>query len=208
MGSEMCIRDRAGSYYWLHFKKDGYRTAVKYGVVPTNGTKIVENIMEIYVPPTVGEEWKDNMGVPYRPVNDYHISSGYIRWSQWRKFEVDTQQEKIGAVIPYSKEAPNRRIALVTSENAAAYCRWQTKNAVAEGYLSDEQYMIPQLDTGFDSLDMNPDHIEKGLKPFRCIVKKIPFAHLEILTEPQGAICQINGEYEGLTPCELSLIHI
>ena len=196
------IQMLAGSYYWLQFKKDGYRTAVKYGVVPTNGTKIVENIMEIYVPPTVGEEWKDNMGVPYRPVDDYHISSGYIRWSQWRKFEVDTQQEKIGAVIPYSKEAPNRRIALVTSENAAAYCRWQTKNAIAEGYLSDEQYMIPQLDTGFESLDMKSDHIEKGLKPFRCIVKKIPFAHLEILTEPQGAICQINGEYEGLTPCE------
>jgi len=142
----------AGTPYWFEFRLDGYRTDIQEGVVVANETEIVENIMAIYAPPVVGQEWVDNMGISYQPIDDYHISAGYIRASHWRRFERATKKKTKAETITHSESGVKRRIVLVTPEQADEYCRWQTERALSEGYLNTEQYMTPQAEHSFSLL--------------------------------------------------------
>ncbi len=194
------IKMIAGERYWFEFRLDGYRTETEEGLVVAGETKIVEHVMSIYAPPVVGQGWVDNMGVSYQPMDDYHISSGFVRFYQWRKFERDTKKKSHVEVIEHSESGVKRRIVLVTPKQAEAYCKWQTERASEEGYLNDIQYISPLMDSGFNSPKMSSLAKNKGLQPFQCLVKNIPFAHLKIRTIPEGAIFYINDEFRGITP--------
>ena len=190
----------AGERYWFEFRLDGYRTETQEGVVEAGETTIVEHVMAIYAPPVIGQEWVDNMGLSYQPMDNYHISSGFVRAYQWRRFEKQMGGDPIAEVIEHSESGVKRRIIMVTPEQAEEYCRWQTERASEEGYLTDIQYISPLMDDGFTSPIMRPSTKKKGLKPFQSVVKNIPFAHLKVTTTPEAAILQINGEYRGITP--------
>lgn len=196
------IKMVAGERYWFEFRLEGYRTEPEEGVVVAGETKIVEHVMQIYSPPVEGQGWVDNMGIRYQPMDGYHISAGFVRLYQWRKFEQDTKTKYRPEVIVHSESGVKRQIVLVTPEQAELYCRWQTDKASVEGYLNDVQYISPLVDTSFSSPAVTERARAEGLKPFQCLVKNIPFAHLEIHTVPEGAICQVNGEYRGVTPRE------
>ncbi len=60
-----------------------------------------------------GEEWVDNLGVHYQPMNGYHISAGYVRLYQWNRFE-SFLGKKLGVeVIEHSESGVKRRVVLV-----------------------------------------------------------------------------------------------
>ncbi|WP_435894978.1 SUMF1/EgtB/PvdO family nonheme iron enzyme [Oceaniferula spumae] len=194
------IRMVAGERYWFEFRLEGYRTEPAEGVVVANETQIVEHVLSIYSPPVSGQEWVDNMGIRYQPMDGYHISAGFVRLYQWRRFEQDTNKKYNAEVIEHSESGVNRSIVLVTPEQADMYCRWQSEKASTEGYLTEVQYISAKVDKSFKSPAMSPRAIKQGLRPFQCLVKNIPFAHLEIHSVPEGAILQIDGEYRGVTP--------
>ncbi|MBK1855862.1 SUMF1/EgtB/PvdO family nonheme iron enzyme [Verrucomicrobiaceae bacterium 5K15] len=194
------IRMVAGQRYEFEFRLEGYRTERKEGTVEAGETKIVEHVMSIYSPPVEGQEWVDNMGIHYQPMDGYHISTGFVRAYQWRRFEQDTKKKYRSQTIEHSESGVKRRVVVVKPEAAEAYCRWQSEKASTEGYLNEVQYISPLVSKSFSSPAMTEKLKNEGLRPFQCLVKNIPFAHLEIHTEPEGAILQIDGEYRGITP--------
>ncbi|MCP5536588.1 MAG: SUMF1/EgtB/PvdO family nonheme iron enzyme [Akkermansiaceae bacterium] len=200
------IRMEAGSHYEFEFRLEGYRTERLEGKVIANETKMVEQVMHIYAPPVAGQEWVDNFGVHYQPMDGYHISAGYVRDYQWRRFEKETGKKRRAEIIQHSESGVNRRIVLVRPEQAMDYCEWQSKKALDEGYLNEIQYISPQIANHFDSPGMSPLAKKENLRPFQCLVKDIPFAHLEVHSEPDGAIVQIDGEYMGTTPLYLGRV--
>ena len=197
------IRMRAGQRYEFEFRLDGYRTDRAEGVVEANKTQVVEKVMGIYAPPVAGEEWIDNFGIYYQPVDNNHISSGFVRRVQWQRFIRATNRKADVVFIRYSESGVLRSIALVTPEDALAYCQWHTELAEEEGYLNEIQYISPQMELGFSNPQVSPEIKQKDLMPFRCLVQNIPFAQLEIQTQPEGASVFLNDEYMGVTPLTL-----
>lgn len=196
------IKMAAGERYWFEFRLDGFRTETEEGVVEAGETKIVEHVMAIYAPPVAGQEWVDNMGISYQPMDDYHISAGFVRAYQWRRFEQQTKQKTEAEIIVQSESGVKRRVVLVTPEQAEEYCRWQTEKASEQGYLTDIQYISPLMDVGFSSPNMSARAKKEKLQPFQCLVKNIPFAHLKIQTIPEGVVFQVDGEFRGITPLD------
>lgn len=200
------IRMRAGQRYEFEFRLEGYRTERQEGVVRANQTQVVEKVMSIYAPPVAGQEWVDNFGIHYLPVDDYHISEGFVRAYQWRRFVDATKAGANAEVIEHSESGVLRQVVLVRPEQAQAYCRWQTELAANEGYLNEVQYISPRLATGFNSNGMSDAARSHKLVPFQCVVKNIPFAELAIDTVPGGAAVTVGNEYKGVTPLTLSRV--
>ncbi len=197
------IRMVAGTHYEFEFRLDGYRTARKAGVVKPNVTTMVEQVMSVYAPPVVGEEWVDHMGVYYQPVDDYHISLSYVRLFQWRRYEREVKKTSEAEVIPHREHGKNQKIVLVSKKQAEDYCKWLTKGAIKEGYLNENQEITPKIDTGFNEPALTKRAKDESLRPFHCVVKNIAFAHLAIHSSPEGASVFINGVYRGVTPFSL-----
>lgn len=201
------IRMEAGLSYEFEFRMEGYRTErSKPGVIKANETAIVEHVMSIYAPPVEGQEWVDNLGIHYLPMDGYHISSGYVREYQWRRFESEVGKKFGGEVILHSESGVNRKVVLVRAEDAEAYCRWQSEKAVVEGYLNEVQYISPKMAVGFASPVLSKRAKAQKLQPFQSVVKNIPFARLEVISVPEGAAVYIDGSYKGVAPLTLARV--
>ncbi|MBT8037762.1 MAG: SUMF1/EgtB/PvdO family nonheme iron enzyme [Verrucomicrobiae bacterium] len=200
------IRMAAGSHYEFEFRLEGYRTERKEGIVKANETEMVEQIMAIYAPPVAGQEWVDNFGVHYQPVDEYHVSAGYVRKYQWKRYERSLGEKVPAEFIEHSESGVKRLIVCATPEQADAYCEWQTQVALSEGYLNEVQHIAPLFAVGFKSPRMTSTVRKKKLLPFQSLVKNIPFANLEIQSSPEGAMVQIDGEYRGTTPLYLGRV--
>lgn len=200
------IRLPAGQRYEFEFRFEGYRTEREEGLVKANEKKVVEKIMSIYAPPVEGEQWTDNFGIKYQPMDGYHISEGFVRAYQWRRF-IETTKKKLHAeIVNHRESGVVRKVVLVKQQDAEAFCQWQTERAVNEGYLNEVQYISPKMATGFKSKEISEQAKKQGLKPFQCVVRDIPFARLAIYSVPEGASVQIEGEYKGVTPLVLARV--
>ncbi|NNJ85595.1 MAG: SUMF1/EgtB/PvdO family nonheme iron enzyme [Akkermansiaceae bacterium] len=200
------IRMAAGSHYEFEFRLEGYRTERKEGTIVANETKIVDQVMSIYAPPVNGQEWVDNFGIYYQPMDGYHISAGFVRDYQWRRFEKESGKKYGAEVIKHSESGINRRIVLVRPDDAKKYCEWQSSKALEEGYLNEVQYITPQVARNFNSAAMSDKAKKEKLRPFQTIVRDIPFARLEVHSAPEGAIVQMGDEYKGTTPLYLERV--
>jgi len=201
------IRMEAGTVFEFEFRMEGYRRErCKPGVIRADETIIVEQVMAIYVPPVDGQEWVDNFGIHYQPMDDYHISSGFVRERQWRRYEKWLGKKTDIQVVRHSESGVNRSIVLVTAKQAMAYCEWQSKIALDEGYLNEIQYISPLMSQGFSSQTMSDKAKKSKWLPFQSLVKNIPFAQMEIYSIPEGAEVEIDGEYVGITPLYLARV--
>lgn len=200
------ISMEAGAHYEFEFRLEGYRTERMEGVVKANETEIVEQVMAIYSPPVIGQEWVDNFGTHYQPVNEYHVSAGYVRKYQWERYERSLGKKFPAEFIEHSESGAKRLIVCVTPEQAEAYCAWQSEVALSEGYLNEVQHIAPLLAQGFSSAKMTAKVKKAKLLPFQSLVRNIPFANLEIHSNPGGAMVQIDGDYKGTTPLYLGRV--
>ena len=200
------IRMVAGTRYEFEFRMEGYRTSREEGIVLANETMMVDKMLSIYAPPVAGQEWEDNMGIYYQPMDGYHISAGYVRLSQWKRYESAIKKQLGAEVIEHSESGVKRKIVLVPATLAEEYCRWQTAEALDGGYLNDAQFISPKMDEGFSSPLMSGKAKKSKFRPFQSLVKNIPFAHMSIYSVPEGASVLINGIYKGVTPLFLSKV--
>lgn len=200
------ITMEAGQHYAFEFRLEGYRTVWNEGIVKANETTIVEQVMSIYAPPEPGQEWVDNFGIHYQPMDGYHVSSGFVRLYQWKRYEKYLGKELNAEVTEHSESGVKRRVILVTEQQAQDYCRWQSQQALDEGYLNDDQYISPQMDMTFSSPAMSERAKNEKLRPFHCKVKNIAYAHIMVSSVPEGASVLINGVYKGTTPLPLGKI--
>ena len=197
------IKMLEGEHYEFEFRMQGYRTERVEGRVVANQTNIVEKVLSIYAPPLQGEEWVDNFGMIYQPIDDHHISAGFVREYQWRRFERETGKKQRCQVVAHSESGVNRRIVLVPPSAAIDYCDWQSGRALKEGLLNKIHDISPRMATNFQSVAMSEIAKKQKWRPFQTVVKDIAFARLDIHSDPDGATVKINGEDQGLTPLSL-----
>lgn len=190
----------AGSHYEFEFRMEGYRNEHIEGDVIANKTTTVEKVLSVYAPPIVDEEWVDNFGVKYQPNNGHHVSSGYVRRYQWMRFLREVGKSYPHQVVQHSERGAKRSVVLVSKVAADAYCEWQSQSALDGGYLSELEYISPQIDTNFKNPRISGEAKQSQWHPFRTAVMRIPFGSIVISSEPEGALVQIDGQYQGVTP--------
>jgi formylglycine-generating enzyme required for sulfatase activity len=103
-------------------------------------------------------------------------------------------------VVNHSERGTKRSVVLVSAEAAVAYCDWQSQTALDGGYLSELEYIFPKMKADFENPKISNESKKKQWHPFRTVVMHIPFARIELSSEPEGALVQIDGQYQGVTP--------
>ena len=196
----------AGTRYTFEFRLSGFRTVRKEGIVKANETEMIFQPMSIYSPPKEGMAWTDNMGAEYKPIDDYHISYGFVRLYQWRRYAATLKKKPVVENIEFSESGVKRHIILVTKKDAEAFCKWQTTEAIKAGYLNVSQYMTPQYEMSFKSPLLSETAKKRQLRPFRIMVKKIVYAHVTITSTPEGASVILNDVYKGVTPMTIERV--
>jgi len=194
------IKMKAGSTYSFEFRLDGYRTGKATGVVTGGKTSILDHKLVVYSPPVEGQNWVDHDGVAYLPHEGHHISKDYIGKHRWLKYLRITKIKGGSPIIDTEINGNQNFIALVTEAEANQYAKWLSDFVRAKGYLNDVQSIYAVVDR-----ETNTSHIDPNLKatkryPFRTVVKKIPFARLEIHSTPVGASVLIDDVFIGNTP--------
>ena len=194
------IQIAAGNRYEFEFRMEGYRNERVEGNVTADKTTTVEKILSVYAPPVEDEEWVDNFGVKYQPKDGYHVSTGFVRQYQWKRFQAEAGKQYPLQALLHSENGVKKWVVLVSGAAAHDYCQWQSETAMQAGYLSEVQQIAPVIMTNFQSPGMSAEAREKKWYPFRTAVMNIPFATLELVSVPEGASVQINDEYVGETP--------
>ncbi|MGJ8677289.1 MAG: SUMF1/EgtB/PvdO family nonheme iron enzyme [Akkermansiaceae bacterium] len=197
------MKMKAGSDYAFEFRLQGYRRGQLEGVVEADKTIVVESVMDVYSPPVKGYAWKDHMSVNYEAKDGYHISTQHVKEGQWRRYRAATNDEEKPPVTESNKK---NKIVWVTEEQARRYTKWKSEDARKNGYLSEEQDIYPLLETNIPKEWKKSKNFTKGLRPFKTIVKDIPFVRLEVRSVPSGANVSINGQLMGQTPLYLNRI--
>ena len=192
---------QVGSEFTYRFEKEGYRSSVENFQV--NNIEYFDRMIELdtYRPPVDGLPWSDSLNQVYQPRDNHHISNfiGGWRWLQFQERSgVKTGPSKS---IQYSLFGKEREIILTSQADAAAYCQWLTDLGRESGHLSEDHYIIARRELEFSADQYTQRDKKAGLRPFRCVVKLIPYARLEVVTDPPGADVFIEGEARGVSPC-------
>lgn len=190
-----------GTVLNLVFEHEGYRPKEVEFVVPDKQFEFLQVTLDTFLPPKQNEEWVDSVGARYFPRGDGH-ESGYVKRGHFNKF-INTKVK----VDPYSVEKFSERgeeifIVLMTENTAEKYALWLEKKAKLQGLLEEDQCIVPVQDK---SLQVGPaDKLEQkvNLKQYatKCVAKEIPYASIELTSEPVGARVYVDGEWVGVTP--------
>lgn len=190
-----------GTEFTYRFEREGFRGVEKSFIVTESGYFDQVLKLDIYRPPVDGQPWSDTLNQIYQPRENHHVSN-FLKASHWLKYK-----KKSGAktgkhkLIDYSIFGIEHEIVLTTQSDAKAFCSWLTDLGRTEGHLSEHHYIIPKRELEFSADGYNSRDMKDGLRPFHCVVKLIPYASLEIVTDPPGADVFIKGEMRGVTPC-------
>jgi hypothetical protein len=164
--------------------------------------------LEIFRPPEAGQPWRDHLGMNYLPNDGYHISAGYITEAIWRRFERHAKRPEPFEVIEVTERGEKRRVVAVTAAESAAFANWATDTGKA-GFLTEDDYYLPVVaDSGFQGEGLSARGKELNLRPFFAMVRKIPYATVELTTEPPGAEVLLDGKLVGKADGTLRLERI
>ena len=170
-------------------------------------------------PPEKDEVWMGPLGVKYLPENDSHKSSnvGITEWAIFRR-DVDPKLEdpKLKPIKFISTDGGRKRmIVAVPEEGASRYAEWLTEKAILEGFLQERlaeekdfagnREIVSNYGHSYPVELLSKEAREANLRPFQCEVRVIPYAILEVLSNPPRADVFIDGRYEGTTPLKRSV---
>ena len=185
----------------LVFKHEGYRPKSVEFVVPDKQFEFLQVTLDTFLPPKVNQEWVDALGTRYFPRGEGH-ESGFVRSRQFQRFLRSKTKVDPYSVEQFSERGQSISIVLMTEDTARLYATWLEELAKAEGLLKNNQYIVPVLDRSLkvgpaDKLD---EKVELGQFAVRCVAKDIPFATLELTSDPVGARVYLDDEWVGRTP--------
>ncbi len=185
------------------FEKPGYKPSSQEYEIPDKKYHIFKVELSTFKPPKENQEWVDSLGVRYFPRVGFH-ESGYIQEQHFKKFLATKPDPKVAEyqVESFSERGVGIRVVLINKETAEAYTRWVEDQAKQKGLLRDDQYIVAKQtpDLLLGPADMLDQRRLLNLYPTLCIAKAIPFATLDIKSDPEGARVFVDGEWLGVTP--------
>lgn len=181
-----------GEDYSLILKKSGYSPCVLGGkTIAVTDEPLFANL-EIYSPPQIGETWKDHLGNSYQPVENHHESYGYVTKEDWLKFAKETKRPESSAeFLDFSQSGKPVTIVLAKPKDVTEYCAWFREGGYP-AYIPDDYEVTPIFDPTFVSEGLSGRAKNGVMKPFKLLVRQIPFGQISITTEPSGVEVYLN----------------
>ncbi len=185
----------------LRILRDGYRPYEVTVTVPPSAAEeplVVSAALKVFSPPALNEPWNDQLGEDYRPLGDAHESVRPVGEKAWKTYLSETQRPAgIGQVVEFDDAGRTRR-AVVTSEGEArAYCDWLVNTGVEQGYLTGDHEALPRFVDDFPANRLGDAARREGWKPFRVLVRRIPYARIMVESKPPGAEIYLDGFAQG-----------
>lgn len=193
MTNSVLIPVTVGDTYSLVVMKSGYSPFMLEGKVKelTDAPLIAE--LKIYSPPQEGQAWNDQFGNPYQPVGARHESSGFVTRSDWSRFAQETKRpEKADEFLDFSQNGMPVEIVLAKPRAVDAYCEWFLKKGHDAGFLPDGYEVSPMLESTFENPALSEKARKGNMRPFRLLVRQIPYGEITITTDPAGVEVYIN----------------
>ena len=186
------------SWVSFEFRLRGYQTVTEGGMVAKGGL-VIGPELKVDAPPQPGENWKDVLGMVYRPDEATHISLYYVGEEEWVQFQADSKQKGKGVkFVKISQNGRKSSVVIANQGEARQFTQWLMEKCLGEGYLNPDQRMEPRLDKSSAVREQFPNGLPGGLAPFRCAV--LPGARILVTSEPIGADVYIGGVLRGQTP--------
>ncbi|MFZ9936906.1 MAG: SUMF1/EgtB/PvdO family nonheme iron enzyme [Luteolibacter sp.] len=190
-------------------KKDYQDTTVRerIGLTAANEPMVIPVSMKPFQPPVTGEWWEDHFGNRYQPVENHHLSEGFVDRATWDEFIADGGAAAGGETesLSYSRDGTPVNAILVTAHGAEAFCQWLRTAAIHEGRLTEEFELRALREQDFDHPSLGNHARQAQLKPFRVMVRRFNPGSLTLTSDPAGAEVYLNGQYVGTTDSPLDL---
>ncbi len=185
---------REGERYSLVLKKPGYGPLAVVGTVPAQTDKPLFKKLKVDSPPQAGEAWQDQRGNLYQPVVGHHESSGFVSKVDWEAYAKDAGlPENAAEFLEFSQNGTRVEIALAKPDEVAGYCEWFRRDGADAGYLPEEFEITPLVDREFTDPKLGERASQLGMRPFRLLVRKIPYGDLTLTTDPSGVEVYISS---------------
>jgi eukaryotic-like serine/threonine-protein kinase len=185
------IQAFVGEQVSFRIQKDGYTPAALQAEVPASAAEeplLLEAQLKIYSPPQPNEPWTDHLGQQYRPMGEGHESLRAVGQEQWERYRAAKERPADSAeFVEIDEGGTKRRIALTSTGEAQAFCWWLATSGMEAGFLTQNHESLPLMDLNFAADGMSERARKEGLRPFRVLVRPIPFARIVLTTEPAGA---------------------
>ncbi len=194
-----------GTILNIVFKLDGYRPLEKTYKVPDKQFDSIYEALDTFQPPMKNKVWVDSVGTRYYPQPVGHIS-GFIRKTHFAKFLKVKPKIDAFSVVKHSEKGREHSLVLMTARTAEKYVTWLEEESKLQGLLEDGQCINFIQDTKIELKPKDQQIVEQDGKvfPTRCVAMEIPYATIDLTTEPLGASVYLDNEWMGTTPLELS----
>lgn len=197
------VLDRlVGETISLRILREGYQPYEVTTVVPASAAEeplVISALLKVYAPPSLSEPWYDQLGVEYRPLGDDHESIGYVGESEWNAYAEGNKRAKGQAQVIEIEEAGEKRKVVVTSASEArSFCDWLVDSGVVLGYLTGDHEALARFPEKFRNSKLSQAARKKGWRPFRVLVRMIPYGRVMLRTDPPGADIYLDGVVYGM----------
>ncbi|MEP4076918.1 SUMF1/EgtB/PvdO family nonheme iron enzyme [Haloferula sp.] len=185
----------------LRIVQEGYQPYEMEVVVPPGAAEepfVIRAELKIFAPPTLNEPWSDHLGREYRPLGEDHESVKQVTEPAWKEYVESAQRpEGIAQILEVEESGRKQKLVLTSAGEAASYCRWLVRRGVESGYLTEDYEALPHFTEKFRNKRINQKARKEGWRPFRVLVRGIPYGAILVSTEPAGAEIYFDGEICG-----------
>lgn len=187
-----------GSELKFTLRKSGYQEMLLEHVVKsTNEPELLGGSLKIFSPPIIGEAWGDHLGIRYLPENELHVSKNFLSERNWQLYvAAEKRPADAGAIIEISENGKPSRVVVTSAGEAELFCRWHQRGA-SPSYLTVDQEILPRIETGFEHPALDDAMKAKNFKPFRVIVRQVPYGSIEVVANPPGVEVYVNDDSRG-----------
>lgn len=199
------VEVRVGQSLSLRVLKEGYRPFEMETVVPDSAREeplTITALLEIFSPPVKDVPWVDHLDEEFRPLGSGHESLLPVGPGVWRRFLSETEGFQDQAEFLSGVGELPETVA-VSPEGADAFCRWYVETGIEEGFLTVDHEALPSPVGHFSDISLSEANRGKDWKPFRLLVRPIPYGRLVVQTIPPGADIYIEDVNEGMAETPL-----
>lgn len=187
----------------LRILKDGYQPFEVSTVVPASAAEepyVIPAVLKVYAPPTLNEPWTDHLGTRYRPLGEAHESVDYVGARAWNAYvEEEERPEGLFQIASVEERGQKREVVVTSWGEALNFCEWLVETGIVEGYLTEDHEARPRFPGDFPKAGLDEMARREGWRPFRVMVRPIPYGRLMVRTVPPGAQIYLDGLSQGST---------
>ena len=165
-----------------------------------NEPMVLSAKLQVFSPPQQGEAWEDHLGYLYQPIDDHHFGSGYVTKEVWSEYadEKDPPGDQV-EVLQVSQNGEPEDVILASDGVAADFANWLHEGGVKAGFFTEHNEVRAVREISFENPAMTQHSRERGLRPFRIMVREIVYGTIHLTTHPPGADVTVNGVAAGTT---------